>query len=81
MAEMAPPPGREGDLGDGRAVMGMDEAVRARENRAVFGRQVLAPAEEQHVAGLHLGGRNRQQMPRRGQCQRLLPQALGQLGE
>ena len=48
---MASPPAGEGDLADGRAVMGMQDAPRLGQDRAVPGRQMRTPAKEQHVAG------------------------------
>ena len=46
MAEMPPPPAREGDFRDLRAVMGVDDAVRRGEDRAMACRQMAAPAEQ-----------------------------------
>ncbi len=80
MAEMPPPPAREGDFRDLRAVMGVDDAVRRSEDRAMACRQMAAPAEQQHIAGPFLPGRDRHEVAQRGRGEHLRAQPLAPSG-
>ena len=65
------PPRRDGDLGDRGAVMRVHHQVRRGDDGRVLGRQIGAPAEQQHVAGAKRVAVDRDEMARGGIRQRL----------
>src|SRR4051794_12348577 len=75
--EMAPPPGRDRDLTDGGAVMGVHHPRGRDCDGAVLCRQMLAEAEEQHVTGLEDAALNLDEMPPRGLDERVVAARLG----
>lgn len=62
MRPVPQPPPRQGDLGDGGAVMGVDHRALTRGDGAVAGRQVGAEREQQDVAGLRVAQRDRNEV-------------------
>ena len=64
VGEMTAPPGAERHLGDPRAVMGMHHRVGRGRDGAVLGGAMIAPAEQQHVAGRRFPPVDLDEMPR-----------------
>lgn len=75
-----PPEAREIDLGNRGAVVGVHHAIGGDQDRRMLGRQVRAPAKQQHVAGQNLIEPERHQMPRGGGRERLVAAGLGPVG-
>ena len=80
MREMTPPPRPDRNLGHACAVMGMNHEVRRGCDGAGLGREPCAPAEQEHVAGLHVLAIDLDEMPPRRREQRLRPARLGPIG-
>ena len=75
--DVAAPPGGEGDLGDGGAFEGVDHGGGRREDGAVLGERVAAPAEDEDVAGAGVEGRDLDEVAAGGFEQGLAAAAFG----
>ena len=81
MGEVPPPPGRDRDLGDRGAVMGVDHGAGRGRDGAVLGRQPSRQRKSSTSPAANVRRLDLDEMPSRGREQRLAPPASAQSGE